>query len=313
MLIEGNTIDEVMYQVFDKLITEGEELNPTSGRSFMELIGTSIRLKNPRARLSRSETRGKSISTIGEFLWHMSGKGEKAFISYYISEYSSFDENLIGAYGPRLFNMYNKYNQVDSVIKLLRKNTATKNAVLQIFDPEDLANNSRGTCTLSLQFIIRNEKLTLITTMRSNDAYLGLPHDIYSFTMLQELIASELGYDVGEYIHNVGSLHLYKDKLKLAKIYINEGIQATKAMPKMPVETAMERVAWLRKVEEGIRNEKIKEINESCDVEDYWKDLANLLLAFSVRKQPDACVSIYDKFHSQFYKPYIMDIINKIS
>ena len=69
MIIKGNTIDEVMYRVFNKLIDHGEELSSKQGKVFKELIGVSIRLKNPRARLSRSETRGKSISTIGEFLW----------------------------------------------------------------------------------------------------------------------------------------------------------------------------------------------------------------------------------------------------
>lgn len=313
MFIEGDTIDEVMQLVFNKLIDYGEELSPPFGKAFRELIGVSIRLKNPRARLSRSETRGKSISTIGEFLWHMSAKGEKAFISHYIPEYSKFDPDLIGAYGPRWFNMHNSHNQVHSIIELCRKNAMTKNAVIQIFDLEDLAKNSKGTCTLNLQFIIRKQKLTLITTMRSNDAYLGLPHDIYSFTMLQEVVASELGYDVGEYIHNIGSLHLYNEKLELAKTYLSEGIQATKSMPAMPRGDAMKNITWLLGIEERIRKGEIDEIDESWQVEDYWKDLARLLLVFNVRKQRQDCIAIHDKFHNQFYKPYVMDIINWIS
>jgi thymidylate synthase len=37
----------------------------------------------------------------------------------------------------------------------------------------------------------------MVTTMRSNDAYLGLPHDVFCFTMLQEIIARSLGREIG--------------------------------------------------------------------------------------------------------------------
>jgi len=314
MLIEGNTIDEVMYQIFTELTSNGQEISSNS-RTFIELIGTSIRLKNPRSRLSRSESRGKSVSTIGEFLWHMSGEGEKAFISHYIPNYPDFDKHLIGAYGPRLFNLHDSYDQVSSIIELLRQNETTRNAVIQIFDAKDLAKNSKGTCTLNLQFINRNNKLTLITTMRSNDAYLGLPHDIYSFTMLQELVASELEIEVGDYIHNVGSLHLYDHKIEAANTYLDEGIQATKSMPKMPGGPSMEKIRWLLEIENKIRGGEITEVDDSWEVEDYWKDLVRLLLVivFARAEQNDECSEIHDSFHDVFYKPYVMDMINRMS
>lgn len=37
--------------------------------------------------------------------------------------------------------------------------------------------------------------------MRSNDAYLGFPHDVFFFTMIQELVARSLGIRVGDYHH----------------------------------------------------------------------------------------------------------------
>jgi len=313
-LIEGDTIDEIMYQVFNQLMDNGKKLESSSGNGLIEIIGKSICLKNPRARLSRSESRGNSISTIGEFLWHMSGKDDSKFISHYIPKYSCFDKHLIGAYGSRLFNLNNKYDQVNFIINLCKKNPNTKNAVIQLFNFDELVNNLRGTCTLNLHFLIRNRKLTLITTMRSNDAYLGLPHDIYSFTMLQELVASELGYDVGEYFHNVGSLHLYSDKIASAENYIAEGLQATSSMPAMPKGDSIKRIKWLLEIEKGIREGTIKKIDESWNVENYWKDLVRLLLVniFIKNRQSDKCMQIYDNLHDQFYKPYVMDVINRL-
>ena len=61
-----------------------------------------------------------------------------------------------------------------------------------------------------MQFILRNGKLDLIVTMRSNDIWLGLPYDLFNFTCMQIQMAMELGVEVGVYYHNAGSLHMYK-------------------------------------------------------------------------------------------------------
>ena len=61
-----------------------------------------------------------------------------------------------------------------------------------------------------MQFIVRCEELHLFVCMRSNDAFMGLPHDVFAFTMLQELVARLIGCELGHYHHFVSSLHLYK-------------------------------------------------------------------------------------------------------
>jgi hypothetical protein len=82
-----------------------------------------------------------------------------------------------------------------------------------------------------LQFLIRRNRLHTLTTMRSNDAYIGLPHDIFCFSMLQEVLARTLGVALGQYSHFVGSLHLYDENRDEAQQYLDEGVQATIAMP----------------------------------------------------------------------------------
>ena len=51
---------------------------------------------------------------------------------------------------------------------------------------------SEVSCTCTLQFLIRGDRLEMLAHMRSNDAYLGLPNDVFAFTMIQELIAEEV-------------------------------------------------------------------------------------------------------------------------
>ena len=68
----------------------------------------------------------------------------------------------------------------------------------------------------------------MVTNMRSNDAFLGLPHDFFSFTMIQEVLARTVNLEIGVYKHVVGSLHLYEENIEQAEQFITEGWQSDK-------------------------------------------------------------------------------------
>src|SRR5262249_19787186 len=132
-----------------------------------------------------------------------------------------------------------------------------------------------------LQFLVRGNVLCAFTYMRSNDAFWGLPHDVFSFTMLQELIARSLGFEIGPYKHSVTSLHLYDKHRNDAKQYVDEGVQARIgiAMPPMPAGDPWASVRVLLGAEPRIRSGEILNAKDT-DVDPYWQDLIQLLNAF---------------------------------
>ena len=90
--------------------------------------------------------------------------------------------------------------------------------------------------------------------MRSNDVFRGLPHDLFCFTMLQELIARSVGVELGSYHHMVGSSHMYEEDAKQLEEFIAEGWQATTlAMPTMPLGDPCSGVTHLLNVERQLR------------------------------------------------------------
>ena len=99
--------------------------------------------------------------------------------------------------------------------------------MIQIFDFDDIARDRKEIpCTTTFQFMVRDNRVHMLTTMRSNDAYIGLPHDVFCFSMLQEIIACSLGSDLGTYRHFVGSMHLYDRDLSKAEEFVSEGLQS---------------------------------------------------------------------------------------
>lgn len=151
----------------------------------------------------------------GEFFWYFDPDGSLDMIRHYAKQYDKFANGgiVLGAYGPRI------RRSLPRVVKLLDgSDHSTRRAVLPLFNENDLslahvANDVP--CTLSWNFAVIDDALCMTATMRSNDAWLGLPYDIFVNTCVQRFVAGMLRMPVGWYQHQVMDLHLY-DKHKAA-------------------------------------------------------------------------------------------------
>jgi thymidylate synthase len=144
--------------------------------------------------------------------------------------------------------------------------------------------------------------------MRSNDAYLGLPHDIFAFTMLQEMIARSLGVDVGFYQHIVGHLHLYDEDIKSAQAYLSEGFQSILPMPPLPMEDPWPARPVLLRAETAIRADPQCTLEANFDP--YWEDILRLLRVYSenhhkIQGYKDRIEKIRTEMSSNVYDVYI--------
>lgn len=307
MHIARDTLDDLLRAVFENLFNRGIRVDPSKGRN-IELFGVLLEVRNPRARLSRTETKGTVFSCLGETLWYLAKTNRLDFIKYYLSHYGQYSDDQMtvhGAYGPRLFKMRGRVNQIDNVIDLLRRRPSTRQAVIQLFNAEDILKPHKDIpCTCILQFVIRRKKLHMMTYMRSNDAFLGLPHDVFAFTFLQEIVARSIGVDLGSYQHSVGSLHLYDKHRKKAKKYLKEAWQPRIMMPAMPPGNPWPQIKKLLVVESQLRQGKQGEPSKLASP-NYWADLARLLQIYSSKKRKQAIMKIKTEMKSKVYDTYI--------
>src|SRR5271170_6317384 len=132
------TLDDVMRAVVTAIQAHGHPIRPTKGHA-KELVGVLLEVTDPRARLSRTETRGKLFSSLGEFCWYLAKTDKLAFIEYYIKRYkkSADGDEIFGGYGPRLFD-WNGLDQLANVTDILRNKTDSRQAVIQLFDARDI-------------------------------------------------------------------------------------------------------------------------------------------------------------------------------
>lgn len=278
MHFHAATLDDILRELYPALMDQGAPVEASRGAN-SELIGVQLGLEAPRARLSRTETRGRPFSALGEFLWYLTKDNRLNFIQPYIPAYAKdSDDGLTvhGGYGPRLFAQRG-HDQLENAIAQLRASSTSRRAVIQIFDAEDNAKRHKEVpCTTTLQFLLREGRLHLIATMRSNDAYLGLPHDVFCFTMLQEMVARILEADLGGYRHFVGSMHLYDKDRAAARRYLDEGFQRNIEMPPMPEGDPRPAIRSLFGAERLIRARERVDAR-GLGLGPYWADLVRLL------------------------------------
>lgn len=82
--------------------------------------------------------------------------------------------------------------------------------------------------------MIRNNRLNLIVNMRSNDIFKGLTFDVFQFTLLQELMAAELGVELGTYTHIDNNLHVYENDIPKIRQMLDSGTVEPELLPPIP-------------------------------------------------------------------------------
>lgn len=305
-----DSLDDLLHTAVDAVLARGERVSPTKGPN-RELRAVTLQLTNPRARLSRSESRGKVFSALGELLWYLSGSNATDHITHYIPQYSLYDEDgvIFGGYGPRLRG---DKDQLLTVAALLKARPASRRAVIQVFDRGDIIEPHKDVpCTCTLQFLNRQQGLDLLVYMRSNDVFIGLPHDIFCFTMIHELVAQSVGADLGQYVHVVGSLHLYDEHVEEARRFLDEGYFGTKEMPRMP-DDPMAGVAEVLTAEAQLRAGS-DPLAVRMPSDDYWADLVRLLVVFELDRggRRQEITTVMGQMSTDVYDVHVADRLDR--
>jgi len=271
---EFQSLDDLLNATYSDILENGVLISDSKRGANIEIIQFAATLVNPRVRTSISLDRKLVQSKFAEFAWYLSKNKDKDFIMPYIAAYDreeNHNNKIVGAYGSKIFGASEgRKSQYETVIEQIEKRVKTKQAYIAISDSEDYKFRAEKfhspPCTIGLHFYVRNAKLNLTVYMRSNDAYLGLPHDLFCFTMLQELVSLRTNTALGVYTHCATSMHVYETHQQKIKDYLNEGLHEPIEMPSM-VDSSDEMLDLVSKeFDPKIEKSNLQVLN------DYWRN-----------------------------------------
>lgn len=235
------------------LMSHGLVAHPR-GTTTRELLNYNITLIDPRNRIINFPDRKTNLKyLLGEFIWYISGSNNPDDIIPYSKFWDNirnpgivagYDKDTVNSnYGYRMFGHDEEMSvpvldedgdyvadvdQWTAVRDILVRDKDSRQAIINIHRPADRhVGNKDVACTLTLQFFIREDRLFMITNMRSNDVILGFTNDVFQFTMLQEALMLELratypNLEMGHYYHNAGSMHVYSRHFEMAEAIIKD-------------------------------------------------------------------------------------------
>lgn len=231
--IKAYTFAECYEEILRILLKEPEYSCAPRGMTINEITNFSFTIENPLSCLYFNERRSSQEKYIAaEFLWYFSGRRDLLFIEKFASFWKNISNpngTLNSAYGDLIFNKKNLFNktQWEWAYDSLVSDKDTRQAILHFNTPDhQWTDNKDFVCTLTGNFHIRENKLNLSISMRSNDAILGTATDIAFFCVLQMQMLNLLKpvypeLTLGTYTHFVNSLHIYERHFKL----INEMLE----------------------------------------------------------------------------------------
>lgn len=241
-VIEGNSVNEVYLNAFDDVNNVGKLCQPR-GMLTKELQPAVSNFKNPRNNVCTVPGRKPNpFANMAEAFWILGGRGDVDFITYYNSQLRSWlDDGLTefhGSYGHRIrrwgyhekFRLYKEeevgvgvgqysitpfeIDQLKECYDELKRDGDSRRPVVSLWNPAFEWNSSYRSkdfpCNDMIMFKVREDKLNMTVTNRSNDIHLGLYNvNIAQFSFIQTFMAAWLEVEVGRYLHWSDSLHLY--------------------------------------------------------------------------------------------------------
>ena len=198
------------------IVDNGVEQDSRNGRT-LELEGvTAIEYTRPTERQLFCPVRDENpFFNYLEGLWMLAGRNDVEFLSKIVGRMATFSDDgktFNAAYGYRMRHHFG-FDQLLTVIDLLKKDPNTRQAVVQLWDYQDLTKVTKDkACNTQIVFKIRAGKLHMTVFNRSNDLIWGaLGANKSHFSMIQEFVAAEVGVPIGSYYQVSNAMHVYTD------------------------------------------------------------------------------------------------------
>ena len=211
-----SNLEHALHHQIANLFDNGTRVS-SRGSNQIENLFTSMCILDPTdIQISNVARAFNPHYAMTEWLWYLSGDPSVKNIGKFARIWMQIqnDEGEVESnYGSYILG-----DQWDFVVKELQNDPESRRCTLVVHQPyHKYKNMADMPCTQYLQFFIRENKLHLGVSMRSNDVVFGFCNDVFTFTLFQQLMYNELkahakfsDLELGHYYHHAGSMHIYE-------------------------------------------------------------------------------------------------------
>jgi len=205
--------NEAYEYIHNRILLDGVEFGYTKA-----LFNVGFYITDPKDRkIVNKERKWSEEYAEAEWQWYLSGDPHIDTLGDIYGKVPEIWKRMANEKGYVNSNygyQWQRNEQLDYVVSMLKHNPDTRQACISIYDGKEIEDYFYDTpCTYAVQFTIVNNRLDMCVTMRSNDLWYGFCNDQYQFSKLQETVSERLEIDTGVYYHFAHNMHLYNDKI----------------------------------------------------------------------------------------------------
>lgn len=177
-------------------------------------------------------------SIIYELLWFLRGDTNVHYLQEHgvriWNEWADAQGDLGHIYGYQ-WRSWPDYNgghidQIKEVIRQIKETPDSRRMIVSAWNVADLGKMNLPPCHLLFQFYVADGRLSLQLYQRSADTFLGVPFNIASYALLQQMMAQVTGLKAGDFVHTTGDTHLYLNHLDQARLQLT---RTPRQLPRM--------------------------------------------------------------------------------
>lgn len=231
---------QLYLQFLRHILTHGVRKQDRTGTGIISVFGYDMRFDLSAGFPLMTTKKIHNKSWVHELLWFLSGETNIKYLQD--NKVTIWDEwaDAQGNLGPVYGQQWRRWqcadgrvvDQMSDLIEQIRRNPDSRRLILSAWNVGDLDKMAIPPCHLLFQFYVANHKLSCKLTQRSADAFLGVPFNIPSYSLLTHMIAQQCDLEVGEFIWSGGDCHIYLNHLD----QVNQQLQRTPtALPTLSI------------------------------------------------------------------------------
>ena len=112
-------------------------------------------------------------------------------------------------------------DQISDLIEMIKKTPDSRRLIVSAWNVADLPKMGLMPCHCLFQFYVAGGKLSCQLYQRSADVFLGVPFNIASYALLIMMIAQVTGYELGDFIHSFGDVHIYNNHFEQVDLQLS--------------------------------------------------------------------------------------------
>ena len=123
-------------------------------------------------------------------------------------------------------------DQLQRVIDEIKVNPNSRRLIVNAWQAAYVDQMALPPCHMAFQFYVNDGKLSCQLYQRSADAFLGVPFNIASYSLLTMMVAQVCGLELGEFVHTFGDCHIYNNHIDQINLQLS---REPRKLPKMKI------------------------------------------------------------------------------